>query len=177
MELILINSLIAKRSPANAFEIGTFDGRTTLNLAINMEANATIYTLDLPPRENQETAFAITGDKKFIPNETRRLRFLESEEKQKIKILYGDSASFDFSPYHGKIDFIFVDGAHTYEYVMNDSKRALEMASPNAIIIWHDYGTWEGVTKALNELYQNNPQYKNLRSIEETTLALLTHTL
>ena len=52
MELILINSLIAKRNPANAFEVGTFDGRTTLNLAINTRENAVIYTLDLPPKEN-----------------------------------------------------------------------------------------------------------------------------
>ena len=36
------------------------------------------------------------------------------------------------------MDLIFVDGAHSYEYVKNDTVKGLEMLRPGGIIAWHD---------------------------------------
>ena len=36
----------------------------------------------------------------------------------------GDSASFDFSKLGTRMDFIFIDGSHAYEYVLRDSETA-----------------------------------------------------
>lgn len=172
LELALINTFIQKLKPKNLFEIGTFDGRTTLNMAANI-SEGIVYTLDLPPSDGAKTAFVITGDKKFIPNSSRKLRFIGKPEEKKINRLFGDSATFDFSPFANKIDFLFIDGAHTYEYVMNDTKKTEAMARKHGVVLWHDYGTWEGVTRALNELYSQNPSYKNLKHIKGTSLAYL----
>lgn len=171
LELTLINTFIQTHKPKNLFEIGTFDGRTTLNMAANAP-DGIVHTLDLPD-ENIDTEFAITGDKKFVPSTSRKLRFTGRPEEQKIKRLFGDSATFDFSPYKNQIDLLFIDGAHTYEYVANDTKKTEGLMRERGIVLWHDYGTWEGVTRALNELYQTNLRYKNLKHIKGTSLAYL----
>lgn len=71
-------------------------------------------------------------------------------------------------------DFVFVDGSHTYEYVMSDSEKALGLL-PNdgGVVLWHDYGEWPGVTRALNELQAGDQRFAGLRHIEGTSLALL----
>ena len=51
-ELVIISQLVKLRNPLKIFEIGTFDGRTTLNMALNSSPNTEIFTLDLPPRKS-----------------------------------------------------------------------------------------------------------------------------
>ena len=36
------------------------------------------------------------------------------------------------------MDFIFVDGAHSYDYVKNDSQKAWQMLRSGGIVAWHD---------------------------------------
>jgi hypothetical protein len=71
---------------------------------------------------------------------------------ERITALIGDSATFDFAPYRGAIDFVYVDGAHSYDYVRNDTEAALGLLSPNGVIAWDDYPAISGVYRALNEL-------------------------
>jgi predicted O-methyltransferase YrrM len=175
LELTILNSLVAARGPRRIFEIGTFDGRTAMNFAANAPADAVVYTLDLPPAGG--TALAVhADDEQFIARSqsgARGRRLLDAPERARVTQLQGDSATFDYSPYAGRMDMVFVDGAHSYDYVMSDSAKARDMAAPGALIVWHDYGEWEGVTRALNELRGSGPQFAGLRAIRGTTLALL----
>jgi hypothetical protein len=50
---------------------------------------------------------------------------------------------------------VFVDASHSYENVLFDSETALQISIQGGIILWHDYGVWEDVTKALDELKFN----------------------
>jgi predicted O-methyltransferase YrrM len=173
LELIVINQLIRLYKPLRIFEIGTFDGRTTLNMAANSGRRATVYTLDLPQNEVANTGLPIAlGDETYIRKEISGERFRETAYKRQIRQLFGDSATFDFSPYRGMIDFVFVDGAHSYDYVKSDSFRALDMLRDGqGVILWHDYGAWDGVTIAINELRNSEPQFEGIRHIAGTTLA------
>ena len=47
---------------------------------------------------------------------------------------------------------MFVDGSHAYEYALADSDTAFRLVAPNGVVVWHDYGVWEGVTRALEEI-------------------------
>jgi predicted O-methyltransferase YrrM len=174
-ELAAIAKIVARQKPEQVLEIGTFDGRTTLNIAANCDECSTIYTLDLPRKEIFNTALSIgLFDKRYIDKEKSGDRFIGTPYEKRIVQLYGDSATFDFSPYFDKIDAIFIDGSHSYEYVLNDSRVALKLLkNRRGLIIWHDYNewAWEGVVRALNELYTQVPEFKGLRHIEETTLA------
>jgi hypothetical protein len=41
------------------------------------------------------------------------------------------------------------------------------------IILWHDYTTWPGVRKAINELHATDPRFADVRFIEQTSFAYL----
>ncbi len=175
LELIILNRLARKYGPGSVFEIGTFDGRTTLNLAANVAEDAVVYTLDLPPEELESTGLRIApGDSRYIQKARLGSRFRGTAQERKIRQLHGDSARFDFSPYAGAMDFVFVDGAHSPEYVKNDSLRALAMLrNGRGVIVWHDYNAWEGVTCVLDGLRREDPDFRGLTWIDGTTLAYL----
>lgn len=173
LELVVLAAAAARLHAANIFEIGTFDGRTAVNLAANAGDDAVVYTLDLPLQGSATALEVDAGDRKYMQPSVSGVRIHRSEFAPYVRQLYGDSARFDFSPYAGAIDLCFVDGAHSREYVLNDSQRALEMTHPGSIILWHDYGMWPGVTQALNELREQGDAFAGLRWVEGTTLAVL----
>ena len=175
LELAVLCAMVAARRPRRVFEIGTFDGRTAVNFAANALDDGIVYTLDLPPSGAPALALH-DDDRPFIAQSragTRGSRIAAAPERERIVQLEGDSATFDYSPFLRTIDVVFVDGAHSYEYVMADSRTALAIAAPGALIVWHDYGEWEGVTRALNELRGTDPRFARLRHVRSTTLALL----
>ncbi len=176
LELIVIAGLARQSNPRLAFEIGTFDGRTTLNIALNQPPGAEILTLDLPANEIDSVTNRLDeADRKFIQKEESGARFKDRPTPARIVQLYGDSAKYDMSSFKNRVDFMFVDGSHSYDYVINDSQVALSMVHPGGLIVWHDYDTpcWPGVTLALNELQAHNPAFKNIKHIAGTTLCVL----
>jgi hypothetical protein len=60
-------------------------------------------------------------------------------EQSRITQLYGDSDTFDYSPYCNCMDLIFVDASHSYSYMKSDSENAFKIPSRNGTIVWDDY--------------------------------------
>jgi len=155
-------------------EIGTFDGRTTINLALNAPAGSPIFTLDLPA--DQPTLFRLeAGERQYVEKPHPGARFREcpphlSSAARRITQLFADSATFDWSAHHGKAGLVFVDGSHAYDYARMDSMTAMRLVAGNAAVLWHDYGVWEGVTRALEELERT--MNLGLRHIRGTSLVL-----
>jgi len=172
-ELRCISKIVKFHQPKSIFEIGTFDGRTTMNMALNAR-DSELFTLDLPQKESYRTKFRIKkGDLTFIDKEVSGKRFIGTELEKRITQIYADSAKFDYSPYNDKIDLVFVDGSHTYEYVISDTEKALKLLKDGkGVIIWHDYG-WREVVTALNEFYINDINFKEIKNIANTSLAYL----
>jgi len=134
------------------FEIGTNRGRTAWTVARNNPGLA-VYTLDLPSADSTTTLDLNESDRGFFGDEwASGEAFHGTGEAERITALFGDSASFDFSPYRGLIDVMFIDGAHSYSYVSNDTRAALELLSAGGIIAWDDYPTIPGVYRLLDEL-------------------------
>ena len=149
--------------PKVVFEIGTFKGYTAFHFALNTPDDAVIYTLDMP-KEPSPTALAVTlSDMEYISAYASfdRYVFEDSDVKNKIVCLYGDSASFDFAPFHGQVDLFFIDGAHSYEYVRADTLNALKCCHPGSVVAWHDFGRMgvNGVSRWLLELSRTHKIY------------------
>ena len=169
-ELIALARLVAKKQPRSILEIGTFDGRTAVTLAANAPADARTVTLDLPPTAT--TALPIEmRDVSLIEKPASGARFAGSPYAARIAQVYGDSATYDFGQL--QVDFAFIDGSHSYEYALSDSRRVRGLLRDGGTILWHDYGgEWEGVTRALDELAQT-PDFRGLKRIAGTSLAIL----
>ena len=82
----------------------------------------------------------------------------------------GDSATFDWSPHLGRAGLVFVDGSHAYHYVIADSDTAFALVAKKGMVIWHDYGVWEGVTRALEEIEAS--RQLGLRHVRGTSLVV-----
>ena len=154
-------------APRRVFEMGTFHGATTANLALN--TNAEIYTLDLP----REMA---GGLDEYIPKEAALLQpkgaigrhYRNRSSDGFIRQLWGDSRSFEYTPYHRSMDLVLVDACHLYDYVVSDSRNAFDLLGATGVILWHDFGNAQDVTRAVTESGQRYPIYH----IEGTWLAM-----
>ena len=123
--------------PKIVFEIGTMRGYTAFHFALNTPDDCRIYTLDLPKDRGVNPVLKTTVmDDKHIKSYLKgeRYCFEGADVASKIVLLFGDSATFDFSPYWDKVDFFFIDGAHSYEYVRSDTLNALRCCHPGSVI-------------------------------------------
>ena len=165
-------------SPRRIFEIGTLHGYTALLFALNTPPDTVIYTLDLPPNGSCSPSLPTTiSDNEHI---VAHAHYAHSPEclysahpaGKKVSQLYGDSAHFDFAPYHEKVDLFFVDGAHSYEYVRSDSLNAVSCTRRGGVIVWHDYGRW-GVNGVSRWLHQFARTGRDVCRLPGSSLAIL----
>ena len=176
-ELAIISGLVKCYQPKAIFEIGTMNGRTTLNMALNAPEDCLIYTLDLPADAIGKTRYPISKRFLQLVNKPRTGELFADKSPEtfpcvtRITQLYGDSAAFDYSPYNNHIDFVFIDGSHDYEYVLNDSEVALKLLrNGNGVIVWHDYREEMDVVPALDEFLKRYPLIK-IFHIAQTSFA------
>jgi predicted O-methyltransferase YrrM len=155
-DLVALCILCRATRPRTVFEIGTLNGYSALHLALNSPDDATVYTLDLPTGAPRPSLKVTLSDVAHADRgaATTRYWFSGTEAEPRIRTLHGDSATFDFSPWHGKVDLFFIDGAHSYEYVRSDTENALRCVRPGGAIAWHDFGRRgvNGVGRYLREL-------------------------
>ena len=174
-ELALLATAATLVQPGrDVVEIGTFDGRTTLNLVINTRPDVIVNTLDLPPET--ETQFDLhPSERRFVEKPKPGARFRAAQapwsgRAAQIRQHLGDSATYDFSALYGRAGLVFVDGSHAYEYALADSETAFRLVAPHGVVIWHDYGVWDGVTRALEEI--EAARKLGLRHIRGTSLVV-----
>ncbi len=134
-ELQVLCALVKQTNPAKIVEIGTHQGWTIANLALNAPPGCEITTLDI----SSVTAGNAEIQKIF--------------ESSHINFITVDSTKFDFSPFYGAVDFIFIDGSHLEADVEKDSEAALKMISSRGVIVWHDHNLkLPGVVNCLHRL-------------------------
>jgi hypothetical protein len=157
LELGCLAHVVRSIPAKTVFEIGTYLGRTARLLAINAGEDAKIFTLDLP----QELVRHRVGRD-----------CAETAEAVRIVQLTGDSRFFDYAPWKGRCDFVWVDGNHDYEFVASDTAKALDLCRPGGWIGWHDYWHscwWYGVTRCVREQRGHFPFIRHIRG---TTIVL-----
>ena len=134
--LLFLVSLAKKVDAHQVMEIGTYNGLTTWCLARNLP-RATVHTLDLPAEETPALDLD-PSDEDFRRSFPKRVyELLPGAEG--VTQLWGDSAVYDFRPFFGTCDLVYIDGSHSASYVSKDTENALQMASEGAAIVWDDY--------------------------------------
>lgn len=157
LETQVICTVIKGTNSKRVFEIGTFEGATTTNIAHNIDELGQIYSLCLPQCECN----FIVG--KYVKKDRKSMGITE--------LLIGDSLTFDFLPYYNNIDLMFIDGSHSYEYVVSDSENAIRCVRSDGFIIWHDFDVNHlGSVKAIYETCKKHNLL--LYRIDDTSLAI-----
>jgi predicted O-methyltransferase YrrM len=173
-ELLAVTAIARKVAPRRVFEFGTFMGSTTLHLA-RACPEAEIFTLDLPNTDALsvplERGDAVLNEWSTSNQDSRRFR--GRPEAERVHELYGDSLTFDFSPYKASMDLVFVDAAHDPVHAAADTRNALFMLAPRGVVLWHDYLRAPGVTAAVAEVARTCGDDYEVVEIERTCVAVM----
>lgn len=148
-ELIVLGAVVASLKPKLAFEFGTYTGGSTLTIAANAHPDFELTTVDIGPQPKSKI--------KYEPGSVYRTTRFASRITQLVE----DSLQFQVGDRAGKMDFIFVDANHRYDWAKNDTELAFAMLRPGGVVLWHDY-TWEpqhaeciGVTQVVNDMQRS----------------------
>jgi hypothetical protein len=118
--MLVLSALAALLECETIFEFGSVDALTPALLSHNL-AKVQIYSFDRPSE---------TGS---WPRASR------DSPDPKITRLSGDSATFDFSPYSGKIDLVHIDASDRPASLVADTEAAFGMLSELGSIVWYGF--------------------------------------
>lgn len=166
--------IIKKNKPLNFLEIGVLEGVTSRNvceLLYSTHKNSFTYTgVDLfgediksnNKKEFTPISYKISNPLKWIyfkmilrmnPNSLECVEFLLKKFKNSIKLYKGYSKNILKKINLKKVDFVFLDGGHSYNTVKEDLLILVSNLKKDSIIICDDYNKVQyGVKKAVDEI-------------------------
>lgn len=147
VDMLYVAAIAKYLQAKNIFEFGTYLGQTTYHLTF-ASADVSVTTLDLPPEGNPQAG-------QYLGH-----YFKNSDKEAFIQQILCNSYQFDPAPFKNQMDFIFVDGDHSFDGVKNDTEKAFEMLAPGGIIVWHDYAPKHpDIVKFFAEFTQERPLF------------------
>ena len=175
-------SLVEEYKPKNVLEIGVFCGVTSRNicelLKTNFGSDFRYYGLDL--FGSTKTSSVDEIEPKFLENQkfsnplkTIYYNYIKKENlnskisvqnflkkfSQNIELIEGDTrVTLQKVPLR-KIDFVFLDGGHSYDTVKSDLQKLFDSMKNNSKIVCDDFAgitKIESVEKAIKDFANNN---------------------
>jgi predicted O-methyltransferase YrrM len=144
-ERMVMSAIVNALQPRSVFEFGTYTGSTTQLIADACPDQCVVHTLDLPAKDLAGTSVADADiGSRFKGRSEYAGRIVQHRSR---------SLAFDYAPFEGRIDLVYVDGSHKFEDVLHDSRMGARMLSPTGVMIWDDYAVGSiPVAAALNVL-------------------------
>ncbi len=133
-EILSLCEKVDQLKPKIVLEIGTAQGGSLFLFTKLADKNATIISIDLPKGDFGGGYEEYKSDfyRSFVhPNQTIHLLRDDShveETRKKVETIVGNR----------KIDFLFIDGDHTYQGVKTDFLLYSQLMSKNGLIGFHD---------------------------------------
>ena len=167
---------VLNKKPKSFLEIGVFHGVTARNvceLLYQIHGNDFKYVgLDLFEKSDQNKFEVIPSTdfknpfKKFYhqyimrqdPYSIEAVSNLLKKFKNQVHLIKGNSNQVLKKRDMSKIDFVFLDGGHQYNTVVNDLNSCMDVLKFNGSILCDDYnlGSAPGVKKAIDEFVKTN---------------------
>ena len=167
---------VLNKKPKSFLEIGVFHGVTARNvceLLYKIHGNDFKYVgLDLFEKSDENKFEVIPSTnfknpfKKFYhqyitrqdPYSIEAVSNLLKKFKDQVHLIKGNSNQVLKKMDMSKIDFVFLDGGHEYNTVVNDLNSSIDVLKFNGSILCDDYnlGSAPGVKKAIDEFVKNN---------------------
>ena len=167
---------ILKTKPKHFLEVGVFHGVTARNVC---EALSVIHGNDFRYigldlfEENEENQYELIPNSSFSnplknfffkyikrqnPYSIIAVEELLSKFKKNVFLIKGNSNKILKKMDMSKIDYVFLDGGHAYNTVINDLNCCKEVINQGGTILCDDYdlGYAPGVKKAIDEFVEDN---------------------
>lgn len=135
----------------HALEIGSYLGKSTL--AIAESKVSTVLSID-----TFNPVYDIGDGIKFsdLYEPDFKKKFLENiEGNKKITSFAGSISDYHLFNERSCFDFFFIDGDHSEEAVCCDYVCCRRMSKVDSTIVFHDYGSHEGVTSVVRTLVKD----------------------
>jgi len=166
-DILMLKALARKFRDCAYLEIGALRGES---LACVADVAKECVAITLSEQEMR--------DMNFHPGYIR-LHGVFSDDKPNVTTHRHNSLTFDFAKLDKKFDLIFVDGDHSYNGVLVDTKNVFKLLKDeHSMIVWHDYGfDVEQVRyEVMQAILDGTPeQYrKNLYHVSNTMCAIFT---
>jgi len=118
----------AEHEPENVLEIGTLRGGTFYVWCRHLDTADHLVSLDLPG-----------GDLKRRRDDLLH-EFAPSKEVDVVRDNSHDEGTYEevAARFDEPVDFLFIDGDHTYEGVKDDFERYRQLAADDAVVAFHD---------------------------------------
>jgi hypothetical protein len=166
-DLLILAAVTRLLQPKRVFEIGTFNGNTTSVFLMNTPPEATVFSLDLPLDFHPPAGAQVDGmvhiDLQLTQQRKLASYVYQYQLEGRFCQLLCNSLEFDPEPYRDSIDLGFVDGAHGYKFVKNDTEKMALMMADNGLVFWHDYGgkgRFRPLSAYLEKLGERIPLYR-----------------
>ena len=167
---------VSNKKPKSFLEIGVFHGVTARNvceLLYQIHGNDFKYVgLDLFEKSDENKFEVIPSTnfknpfKKFYhqyitrqdPYSIEAVSNLLKKFKDQVHLIKGNSNQVLKKMDMSKIDFVFLDGGHEFNTVVNDLNSCIDVLKFNGSILCDDYnlGSAPGVKKAIDEFVKTN---------------------
>lgn len=153
--------------PLVGIEVGVYRGDNALNILETVKGIKRLFLVDPYFYDNPVDLFPIVNQySKTDLDEAKKIAHKRLAPYGNIVCLLYHPFNRDLSFPH-KIDFIYIDGDHSYPSVCSDIKTSLELIQDGGIIGGHDYGI-PSVREAVDEFFPDAHKWRNDWWIQET---------
>lgn len=127
-DLQLLVSLGGRNDINSYLEIGTWRGESVYNVAKEVNDCTTINL-------SVDEMTILGWNAKYAEQHA-----ILSKKNLNILHIEGNTKTLDFTSLNKKYDLIFIDGDHSYEMVLSDTRNIFKhLIHENSIVVWHDY--------------------------------------
>lgn len=151
----LYASMVQQFDDATFVEVGTWLGRSAAFMATeitNSKKNIKFFCVD--------TWQGSTEHKNMVNGRDIYQEFLTNIEPVKNIITPYRMLSHEAAELFNdeSLDFVFIDASHDYDNVMIDLKAWYPKVKKGGVFAGHDYPSWDGVRRAVDEFFMNSHQ-------------------
>jgi predicted O-methyltransferase YrrM len=151
VEFAALIQLLSERELNIVLEIGTAHGGTYWAWCRLATPTAHLVSIDFPPND----AWTSRVRNYPRPTQTQTLIRADSHDAQTVRSLEG---------LKGSVDFLFIDGDHSYEGVRADFESYSPLVRPGGLIAFHDVESTKNPTSEVDRLWA---QLRDLYDVRE----------
>jgi Methyltransferase domain len=153
----ILRYLYRQLRPRRHLEFGTWEGTGTCYCL--EECDAAVWTINLPEGERIDGRPVYYSTAQSIPEGASPVeqrsgldiyqtdagpfighRYRSAGFEPRVTQIYCDSREWNTSEYAGGFfDTVLIDGGHSEDVVLSDTRKALDVVRPGGLILWHDF--------------------------------------